>query len=49
MLMLGLLMCNLAEVFDDAFIEHLFETIEDTTSSTDETLNYSLIKLIVGL
>ncbi|ELU39527.1 hypothetical protein AG1IA_06443 [Rhizoctonia solani AG-1 IA] len=36
------------EVFDDSFIEHLFETIEDTSVSSDETLNYYLIKLIVG-
>ncbi|QRV84766.1 hypothetical protein RhiJN_26832 [Ceratobasidium sp. AG-Ba] len=37
------------KVFDDSFIEHLFETIEDTRCSTDETLNYYLIKLIVAL
>ncbi|CAE6447791.1 unnamed protein product [Rhizoctonia solani] len=37
------------KVFDDSFIEHLFETIEDTSVSNDETLNYYLIKLIVAL
>ncbi|KAF8336440.1 uncharacterized protein EI90DRAFT_2911455 [Cantharellus anzutake] len=35
------------KVFKDSFIEHLFEVIESTRSS--ETLNYSLIKLIVAL
>ncbi|KAG9085174.1 hypothetical protein FRC06_003711 [Ceratobasidium sp. 370] len=37
------------KVFDDSFIEHLFETIEDTRCAADETLNYYLIKLIVAL
>ncbi|KAF8685041.1 hypothetical protein RHS04_00821 [Rhizoctonia solani] len=40
---------NDLKVFDDSFIEHLFETIEDTSVSSDETLNYYLIKLIVAL
>ncbi|CAE6412150.1 unnamed protein product [Rhizoctonia solani] len=40
---------NELKVFDDGFIEHLFETIEDTSVSADETLNYYLIKLIVAL
>ncbi|KAJ1300973.1 hypothetical protein OPQ81_003397 [Rhizoctonia solani] len=40
---------NDLRIFDDRFIEHLFETIEDTSVSTDETLNYYLIKLIVAL
>ncbi|KAL5639584.1 hypothetical protein ACGC1H_006262 [Rhizoctonia solani] len=40
---------NELKVFDDRFIEHLFETIEDTSVSADETLNYYLIKLIVAL
>ncbi|CAE7178526.1 unnamed protein product [Rhizoctonia solani] len=40
---------NDLKVFDDGFIEHLFETIEDTSVAADETLNYYLIKLIVAL
>ena len=40
---------SMVEVFDDSFIDHLFETIEDTRCSADETLNYYLIKLIVSL
>ncbi|CCO36564.1 putative protein C24C6,10c [Rhizoctonia solani AG-1 IB] len=40
---------NDLKIFDDSFIEHLFETIEDTSVSNDETLNYYLIKLIVAL
>ncbi|CAE6473955.1 unnamed protein product [Rhizoctonia solani] len=40
---------NDLKVFDDSFVEHLFETIEDTSVSNDETLNYYLIKLIVAL
>ncbi|TDL27855.1 hypothetical protein BD410DRAFT_713183 [Rickenella mellea] len=35
--------------FDDAFIEHLFELVEQTRHMQDETLNYSVIKLIVAL
>ncbi|CAE6447525.1 unnamed protein product [Rhizoctonia solani] len=40
---------NDLKIFDDSFIEHLFETIEDTSVSNDDTLNYYLIKLIVRL
>jgi hypothetical protein len=34
--------------FDDAFIDHLFEMVEITRDHQDETLNYSVIKLIVS-
>ncbi|KAH8112863.1 hypothetical protein DFH11DRAFT_1778458 [Phellopilus nigrolimitatus] len=36
-------------IFDDAFIDHLFDLVELTRHMQDETLNYSLIKLIVAL
>lgn len=36
-------------VFDDAFIEHLFELVETTRNQTDETFNYAVIKLIVRI
>ena len=36
-----------AGVFDDAFIEHLFDLVETTRNQDDETFNYAVIKLIV--
>ncbi|OAX33796.1 hypothetical protein K503DRAFT_775213 [Rhizopogon vinicolor AM-OR11-026] len=36
-------------VFSDQFIDSLFDLIEQTRFMPDETLNYSVIKLIVGL
>ncbi|KZV72549.1 hypothetical protein PENSPDRAFT_649651 [Peniophora sp. CONT] len=36
-------------VFDNAFIERLFELVEQTRAATDESFNYSVIKLIVAL
>ncbi|EJD01900.1 uncharacterized protein FOMMEDRAFT_147075 [Fomitiporia mediterranea MF3/22] len=36
-------------VFDDAFIDFLFDLVEQTRHMQDEALNYSLIKLIVAL
>ncbi|KAL5514679.1 hypothetical protein ACEPAG_1995 [Sanghuangporus baumii] len=36
-------------IFDDAFIDYLFDLVEQTRHMQDETLNYSLIKLIVAL
>ena len=35
-------------LFDDAFIDYLFDLVEQTRHMQDETLNYSLIKLIVS-
>ncbi|KAF8580090.1 hypothetical protein K439DRAFT_1637346 [Ramaria rubella] len=37
------------KVFNDAFIDHLFELVEVTRDMQDETVNYCLIKLIVAL
>lgn len=37
-----------AEIFDDKFIDYLFDLIEQTRGMQDETLNYSVIKLIVS-
>ena len=34
-------------IFDDNFIDYLFDLVEQTRHMQDETLNYSLIKLIV--
>ena len=36
-------------IFDDQFIDHLFDIVEQTRHMQDETLNYSVIKLIVSL
>lgn len=36
-------------VFDNSFIEYLFELVEQTRYMHDETFNYSVIKLIVSL
>lgn len=35
--------------FDDRFMDHLFEMVETTRDQQDETLNYAVIKLIVGV
>ncbi|KAF7797972.1 hypothetical protein EIP86_009179 [Pleurotus ostreatoroseus] len=35
-------------IFDDVFIEHLFDLVEKTRTQSDETFNYSVIKLIGG-
>ncbi|GJE96647.1 DUF2013 domain-containing protein [Phanerochaete sordida] len=36
-------------VFDDPFIEYLFELVEQTRDQHDETFNYAVIKLITAL
>ena len=36
-------------IFNDAFIDHLFELVEQTRHMHDETLNYIVIKLLVSL
>ncbi|KAJ7216404.1 hypothetical protein GGX14DRAFT_604625 [Mycena pura] len=36
-------------VFDDAFIDYLFDLVEQTRQLHDDTFNYSVIKLIVAL
>jgi hypothetical protein len=36
-------------IFDDSFIDHLFDLIEQTRGMQDETFNYSVIKLIVSV
>lgn len=38
---------GLTGMFSNAFIEHLFDLVELTRNVDDESLNYSLIKLIV--
>lgn len=35
-------------IFDDSFIDHLFELVEQTRGMHDETFNYSVIKFIVS-
>lgn len=37
-----------AGIFDDSFIEYLFELVESTRHMQDETFNYTVIKLIVS-
>lgn len=36
-------------IFDDNFIDRLFDLVEETRNLQDETFNYSVIKLIVAL
>ncbi|KAF7342139.1 DUF2013 domain-containing protein [Mycena venus] len=36
-------------IFDDAFIDYMFDLVEQTKHMQDETFNYSVIKLIVAL
>ncbi|KAJ7443921.1 hypothetical protein B0H11DRAFT_2090214 [Mycena galericulata] len=36
-------------IFDDAFIDYMFDLVEQTRQMQDETFNYSVIKLIVAL
>ena len=35
-------------MFDDSFIDYLFDLVEQTRDMQDETFNYSVIKLIVS-
>ncbi|KLO18938.1 hypothetical protein SCHPADRAFT_844224 [Schizopora paradoxa] len=37
------------KIFDDKFLDHLFDLVEQTSHLQDESLNYSVIKLIVAL
>lgn len=37
------------EVFDDPFLDYLFDLVEQTRHMQDDTFNYSVIKLIVAL
>ena len=41
------LLMGLTGIFSDGFIEHLFDLVELTRNVDDESLNYSVIKLIV--
>ncbi|KAI0343858.1 hypothetical protein BDW22DRAFT_1214156 [Trametopsis cervina] len=36
-------------IFDDSFIEYLFDLVEQTRAETDDSFNYAVIKLIVAL
>ena len=36
-------------MFKDSFVDYLFDLVEQTRDMEDETFNYSVIKLIVGL
>jgi hypothetical protein len=38
----------LSGVFDDNFIDYLFDLVEQTRHMQDETFNYSVIKFIVS-
>ncbi|KAF8960869.1 hypothetical protein BDZ97DRAFT_1273337 [Flammula alnicola] len=37
------------KIFDDSFIDYLFDLVEQTKYMHDETFNYSVIKLIIAL
>ncbi|KAF8153062.1 hypothetical protein B0H34DRAFT_90295 [Crassisporium funariophilum] len=37
------------KIFDDSFIDYLFDLVEQTRYMHDETFNYSVIKLIISL
>ncbi|KAF8812814.1 hypothetical protein BYT27DRAFT_7182270 [Phlegmacium glaucopus] len=37
------------KIFDDAFIDYLFDLVEQTRYMQDDTFNYSVIKLIIAL
>jgi hypothetical protein len=39
--------CILPDLFDEDLIDHMFELVEGTRGHIDETLNYSLVKLLV--
>lgn len=41
------LIVMLTGIFDDQFIDCLFDLVEQTRGMHDETFNYSVIKLIV--
>ncbi|KAH8833744.1 hypothetical protein DL96DRAFT_1578218 [Flagelloscypha sp. PMI_526] len=36
-------------IFDDTFLDHLFQLVEETRDMPDESFNYAVIKLIVAL
>lgn len=36
-----------ADLFDEGLVDHMFELVEGTRGHIDETLNYSLVKLLV--
>lgn len=41
--------CFAIGIFDDAFIDYLFDLVEQTRDMSDDSFNYSVIKLIVSL
>lgn len=41
------LSCILVEIFDDDFIDYLYDLVEQTKYMQDESFNYSVIKFIV--
>ncbi|KZT33232.1 hypothetical protein SISSUDRAFT_1066309 [Sistotremastrum suecicum HHB10207 ss-3] len=40
---------NDLRIFDDRFVEHLFDLVERTRDMRDETFNYAAIKLLIAL
>ncbi|KAF8646745.1 hypothetical protein AX16_007072 [Volvariella volvacea WC 439] len=40
---------NDLKIFEDSFVDYLFELVEQTRQMQDDTFNYSVIKLIVAL
>ncbi|TCD59853.1 hypothetical protein EIP91_011289, partial [Steccherinum ochraceum] len=37
------------QLFDDGFLDHLFDLVEQTRGNTDDSFNYAVIKFIVAL
>ena len=40
---------SILEIFDDPFIDYLFDLVEQTRYMPDDTFNYSVVKLIVSM
>ena len=40
---------SILEIFDEAFVDYLFDLVEQTRDMHDDTFNYSVIKLIVSI
>lgn len=40
--------CMITGIFDDDFIDYLYDLVEQTRAMQDESFNYSVIKLLVS-
>jgi hypothetical protein len=39
----------MTEIFDDGFLDRLFDLVEETRTFQDDSLNFSVVKLIVSI